>query len=102
MPYKEVMEFETNGTYRHLGYTNNIKLFDEAGKWTASSSSYEIEIQPDSIFTQFYDPMTHNFSFPGKPFISYVYFPNWPLTNLTAFSLISASPNYEYCLKRQK
>ncbi|HEX3799132.1 MAG TPA: hypothetical protein VH413_10565 [Verrucomicrobiae bacterium] len=100
-PYREVLIFREEGTYTHQAYERTNKLFEESGKWVASSNSFEIALKPDTYFFQFYDPMTRTFDIGGKKYGSYDYWPAWPLKEGTPFPCISASPNYEFCLKRQ-
>jgi hypothetical protein len=99
--YKEVMEFRADGTFTHQGFNGSNQLFAESGHWTASSNRLEIAINPDTDFTELYDPRTHTFSSAGEKFISYVYWPAWHIPVGTPFSSISASADYEFSLNRQ-
>ena len=96
--YREITEFNTNGTFRHQVFEGGKMIIAEAGKWSVFPGKYEIRLEPIGKFTQFYDPMTRKFDVVGKDFGSYVY---WPLPDGKTFSKISASPEYEYCLVRK-
>jgi len=100
-PYREVLEFHTDGTFSHEGYNGSNQLFTESGDWRASSNEFEIDIKPNTEFTELYNPRSRSFSSAGQKFTGYMYWPAWPVPEGTPFSIISASADYEFSLKRQ-
>jgi hypothetical protein len=72
MDYREVLEFRIDGTFNHRGYSGNDQLFDEKGRWVASTNAVEIELTPDAKFTELYNPRTLRFSPSREKFANYI------------------------------
>ena len=95
LAFHEIVEFKSNGTFKHKVTLNHRSLVDETGKWSTSSGRYVVNLDR---FTQFYDPLARKFSEAGKEFGSYEF---RPLPAGKTFNQISTSVDFDYVLTRK-
>ena len=96
--YAEAIHFSSNGTYVHNVYQNGKTIHSDSGKWAIAKDSVRIDLSPNEVFTEFYDPTSRSFSSKPRPFGSYVY---WPIMKGNVPERISPSVEYEYSLRRR-
>jgi hypothetical protein len=94
-PYKEVMQFNNDGTFGHEVFEGDKNIYSESGKWSVTSGQYIIHL---SAFTQFYDPMNRTFTTNASVFVSYQFS---PLPDGKKFFKISADVEFHFCLVRK-
>lgn len=94
-PYKEVVQFNNDGTFNHEVFEADKKIYGESGKWSVASGHYIINL---SSFTQFYDPVNHTFSTNTSSFVSYEFS---PLPDGKKFFKISVQSDFGFCLVRK-
>jgi hypothetical protein len=93
--YKEVVQFNNDGTFRHEVFEGGKNIYAESGKWSVTSGRYVIDL---SAFTQFYDPMSRTFTTNMSKFVSYVF---QPLPDGKKFFKISTDVDFQFCLVRK-
>jgi len=98
-PFKEIVEFRTDGTCLHQFFVNEHKVVSETGRWATTPGKFEISLLPDDVFSEFYDNGSRQFSTNKTSFSSYDF---WPLPNGKTFSKISGFGDYAYSLTRTK
>ena len=94
--FKEIMEFNTDGDFRHEVLEGDKSILNEHGKWSVIHGKYIINLDR---FTQYYDPLTGTISTNCKHFIYYEYY---PLPDGKKFYKISTDVDFRYCLTRKR
>lgn len=97
--FREMLRFNTNGTYLHEVFKVDTRLVSEGGKWSVTRGRFEIHLTPEKDFTEFYDSAVGRFDENGRKFIDYYYY---PLPDGRHFTNISADVDFRFQLARKE